>query len=89
MVQALAEGRVSGTGLDVLEKEPPDPQHPLLTMENVILAPHVGFYSVESISELKRRTTENISAVLMGQWPRSVVNQEMGSRRTSDCAYSE
>ncbi len=74
LIQALAEGRVSGAGLDVLEKEPPDPQNPLLKMDNVILSPHVSFYSVESISELKRRTAENVSSVLLGKWPRSVVN---------------
>jgi D-3-phosphoglycerate dehydrogenase len=44
-------------------------------MENVILSPHVGFYSEESISELKRRTAKNVSDVLMGRWPGSVVNQ--------------
>jgi len=77
LIQALVEGRVSGAGLDVLEKEPPDPQNLLLKMENVILSPHVGFYSVESISELKRRTAENVSAVLSGKSPRSVVNREV------------
>jgi D-3-phosphoglycerate dehydrogenase len=77
LVEALKEGRVSGAGLDVLEKEPPDPQNPLLKMENVILSPHVSFYSVESISELKRRTAENVSAVLLGKWPKSVVNREV------------
>jgi D-3-phosphoglycerate dehydrogenase len=84
LIEALEEGRVSGAGLDVLEKEPPDPQNPLLKMENVILSPHVGFYSVESISELKRRTAENISAVLLGKWPKSVVNREVvGKTRAS------
>jgi D-3-phosphoglycerate dehydrogenase len=77
LIQALAEGRVSGAALDVLEKEPPDPQSPLLKMENVILSPHVSFYSVESISELKRRTAENVSAVLLGKFPKSVVNREV------------
>jgi D-3-phosphoglycerate dehydrogenase len=46
-------------------------------MENVIIAPHISFYSEESISELKRRTAENVSSVLLGKWPRSVVNQEV------------
>lgn len=77
LIQALAEGRVSGAALDVLEKEPPDLQNPLLKMENVILSPHVSFYSVESISELKRRTAENVSAVLLGKFPKSVVNREV------------
>jgi len=60
-----------------LEKEPPDSVNPMLAMENVILSPHVGFYSEESISELKRRTAKNVSDVLIGRWPGSVVNQEV------------
>ncbi len=77
LIQALTKRQVSGAGLDVLEKEPPDPQNPLLKMENVIIAPHISFYSEESISELKRRTAENVSSVLLGKWPGSVVNQEV------------
>jgi D-3-phosphoglycerate dehydrogenase len=84
LIQALVEGRISGAGLDVFEKEPPDPENPLLKMENVILSPHVGFYSEESISELKRRTAKNVSDVLLGKWPKSVVNREvMGKMRAS------
>jgi D-3-phosphoglycerate dehydrogenase len=77
LIQALAKGQISGAGLDVLEKEPPDSKSPMLKMENVVLSPHVSFYSVESISELKRRTAENVSAILLGKWPRSVVNREV------------
>jgi D-3-phosphoglycerate dehydrogenase len=77
LIEALAEGRISGAGLDVLEKEPPDPHNPLLKMENVVLSPHISFYSVESISELKRRTAKNVSSVLLGKWPKSVVNREV------------
>jgi D-3-phosphoglycerate dehydrogenase len=84
LIQALNEGLISGAGLDVLEKEPPDLLNPLLKMENVILTPHVSFYSVESIGELKHRTAENVSAVLLGKWPRSVVNREVvGKTRAS------
>ncbi len=84
LILALEKGWISGAGLDVLEKEPPDIQNPLLKMENVILSPHVGFYSEESIRELKRRTAENVSAVLTGNWPKSVVNREViGKTRAS------
>ena len=84
LIQALKEGRISGAGLDVLEKEPPDPQNPLLKMENVVLSPHVSFYSEESISELKRRTAKNVADVLMGKWPGSVVNRDVrGKTRAS------
>jgi D-3-phosphoglycerate dehydrogenase len=80
LVRALGEGRISGAGLDVLEKEPPDPQNPLLGMGNVILSPHVSFYSEESIKELKHRTAENVAEVLLGRWPRSVVNREVAGK---------
>ena len=84
LIQALEQGLISGAGLDVLEKEPPDSQNPLLKMDNVILSPHVGFYSEESISELKRRTAKNVSDVLRGRRPGSVVNREvMGKTRAS------
>jgi D-3-phosphoglycerate dehydrogenase len=84
LIQALKEGLISGAGLDVLEKEPPDPSNPLLQMDNVILTPHVSFYSVESISELKRRTAKNVSDVLRGRRPGSVANREvMGNTRAT------
>jgi D-3-phosphoglycerate dehydrogenase len=84
LIQALRDGLLSGAGLDVLEKEPPDSQSPLLKMENVVLSPHIGYYSEESISELKRRTAKNVADVLMGKWPGSVVNREVrGKTRAS------
>ena len=84
LIHALREGILSGAGLDVLETEPPDSQNPLLRMENVVLSPHVGFYSEESISELKRRTAKNVADVLTGKWPDSVVNREVrGKTRAS------
>jgi len=89
LIQALIKRQVSGAGLDVLEKEPPDPQNPLLRMENVIIAPHISFYSEESISELKRRTAENVSSVLLGKWPRSVVNQEVKGKTRAVISPSE
>ncbi len=88
LIQALREGLLSGVGLDVLEKEPPDSKNPMLKMENVILSPHIGFYSVESISELKWRTAKNVADVLMGKWPGSVVNREVrGKTRASISVY--
>ena len=88
LIQALREGLLSGAGLDVLEKEPPDSKNPMLKMENVVLSPHISFYSAESISELKRRTAKNVADVLMGKWPGSVVNREVrGKTRASISVY--
>ena len=87
LIEALKEGRVSGAGLDVLEKEPPDLQSPLLKMDTVILSPHSSFYSEESISELKRRTAKNVSDVLMGKWPVSVVNREVKGKTRATISH--
>ncbi|MEI9478273.1 MAG: C-terminal binding protein [Deltaproteobacteria bacterium] len=84
LIRALEENLISGAGLDVLEKEPPGPEHPLLNRGNVVLSPHISFYSEEAISELKRRTARNVVDVLTAKWPGSVVNSDVrGKTRAS------
>lgn len=60
LVWALDEGLVRGAGLDVLEDEFPDLEgHPLLGRDNVILTPHVGFYSTTSLDKLTEYAMQN------------------------------
>ena len=77
LAAALRAGHLAGAGLDVLEQEPPPPDHPLLTLENVILTPH----SATQTEEALRRTSEHVSAgvlaVLRGQRPQWCVNPEV------------
>lgn len=80
LIEALEREWISGAGLDVLETEPPDAKSPLLKRDNVILTPHIGYYSEESKSEMKRRTAENVFNVLTGKLPNSVVNKEVVGR---------
>jgi len=77
LIEALERGWISGAALDVLEKEPPDAKNPFMKRDNVILTPHIGFYSEESKSELKRRAAESVRAVLERKLPDSVVNSEV------------
>ncbi len=56
---ALDDGSVGGAGLDVLDQEPPKPDHPLLGRANVILTDHCGYRSERSIRELKTRCAQN------------------------------
>lgn len=74
---ALKEGWIAGAALDVMEKEPPDWGDPLFTLENLIVTPHISFYSEESYVELKTKTAEAVLAVLKGERPRSVVNPQV------------
>ena len=71
---ALKEKRIAGAALDVMENEPPDWNNPLLSLENIIITPHISFYSEESYTELKTKAAEAVLSVLTGNKPRSIVN---------------
>jgi len=60
LAHALAEGRLAGAALDVLEEEPPAPGNPLLADRRVLITPHAAFYSQESLAELKYRVADGI-----------------------------
>src|SRR4029077_17686756 len=74
LIKALQEGWITAAGLDVLEKEPPDANNPLLKMDNVILTPHVASASARMDPERRRRVGQELALVLGGRWPRSCVN---------------
>jgi D-3-phosphoglycerate dehydrogenase / 2-oxoglutarate reductase len=74
VLRALEEGWIAGAALDVLQHEPPAGDHPLRRFENVILTPHVAFYSEESVQELQRKAAEEVVRALSGRPPRSPVN---------------
>jgi D-3-phosphoglycerate dehydrogenase / 2-oxoglutarate reductase len=74
LIKALKEGWIAAAGLDVLDQEPPDPNSPLLKMDNVILTPHVASASARFDPVRKRRVGQEIALVLSGRWPRSCVN---------------
>jgi phosphoglycerate dehydrogenase-like enzyme len=51
LVEALDQKRIAGAGLDVFDMEPPLPSdHPILTVPNSVLAPHIGFETTEAMS---------------------------------------
>lgn len=61
LAQALHEGRLAGTGIDVFEMEPPIPSdHPLLHTPNTLLTPHVAFATAESMERRAEIVFENI-----------------------------
>ncbi len=75
LIEALRNNRIGCAGLDVFEKEPLEKDSPLLTMHNTVLTDHIGWYSEESMVELKRKAAEDIAAVLTGNRPRYPVNK--------------
>jgi D-3-phosphoglycerate dehydrogenase len=78
---ALKEKWIAGAALDVMEKEPPDWKDPLLKLDNIIITPHISFYSEESYIELKTKVAESVRAVLKGELPRAMVNPQVNKRK--------
>jgi D-3-phosphoglycerate dehydrogenase len=74
LIDALREGEIAGAGLDVLEQEPPEPDNPLLSMENVVVTPHVASATTRMRPETRRRVGREVALVLRGRWPMSCVN---------------
>jgi len=76
LAEALDAGQLAGAALDVMPQEPPSGS-PLLGRTNVILTPHISFYSEESLVELQTKAAEEVLAVLTGKAPRNPVNPEV------------
>ena len=74
LIKALQEGWIAHAALDVLEKEPPSHNNPMLSMENVTLTAHVASASARFDEARKRRVGYELSLVLQGMWPVSCVN---------------
>jgi phosphoglycerate dehydrogenase-like enzyme len=74
---AVEDGTVAAVGLDVLEREPvPDLALPLLHQENVIVTPHVAWYSGDAVRELGVLAAEEALRYLRGEVPRAVLNPQ-------------
>lgn len=80
LIAALQEGRLLGAGLDVTEVEPIQSDNPLLTMDNVVITPHMASRSDTADIERRRRAGQNIAAVLSGKLPQNLVNKEVAGR---------
>jgi len=74
LVRALDAKRIAACALDTTDPEPlPDP-HPLRGRENVILTPHVAWYSEQALVSLQAGAPAEVRRVLTGEWPIHVVN---------------
>ena len=76
LAEALEAGELAGAGLDVLPEEPPE-NSPLIDRDDVILTPHVAWYSEDSLAELRRTVTEDVIGVLDGDDPMNLVNTDV------------
>ncbi|MDQ6435356.1 C-terminal binding protein [Mesorhizobium sp. LHD-90] len=85
LAEALKAGRIAGAGLDVLPREPADPDHPLIkafrarepwTEGKLSLTPHSAFYSPSALEDMQRKAIEVIVTYLREGVLMNCVNQE-------------
>lgn len=77
LYKALKEGWIWAAGLDVWEKEPTDPDNPLLTLDNVTVAPHIASGSIETRTKMAVMAAENLVSILRGKIPPNLVNKNV------------
>lgn len=74
LIAALQEKRLAGAAIDVFDPEPPHPGNPLLHMENVIVTPHMGAMTEESLYNMATMVAQGVLDVLEGRPPRYPVH---------------
>ena len=67
LVEALQKGNIAGAGLDVFDQEPLPPDHPLLSLDNTVITPHLGYVTAETYEVFFREAVEDIQAFLNGK----------------------
>jgi phosphoglycerate dehydrogenase-like enzyme len=67
LIEALRSGQIAGAGLDVFDREPLPLDHPLRTMENAVLMPHVGYVTEALFRRSFARMAEDVAAFIKGQ----------------------
>ena len=75
LYNALKSGEIAGAALDVTVPEPIPADHPLLTLDNCLIMPHVASATGDTRMKMAMMTVENILAGIAGEWPPYCVNQ--------------
>jgi len=77
LYNGLVSKKIAGAGLDVMESEPIEADNALLQLENVIITPHIGYYSSRSLFDLYEKVVDEVERTLKGNPNRVVANRSM------------
>jgi D-3-phosphoglycerate dehydrogenase len=75
LIEALRQGRIAGAAIDVYSKEPPEKDHPFMSMDNVLLTPHNASQTRECMIRMALHAAQGIDEVLSGKKPTWPVNE--------------
>jgi len=77
LYNALRNGQIAYAALDVTEPEPIPLDDPLLTLENIVIAPHIASASVATRTRMAMMAVDNLLAAIRGERPPHIVNPEV------------
>lgn len=77
LYEAIVNGEIAGAGLDVTDPEPMELDNPLLTLDNVIVVPHIASASYATRNKMAKMAAHNIIAGLKGECPPNILNKEV------------
>jgi D-3-phosphoglycerate dehydrogenase / 2-oxoglutarate reductase len=77
LVAALSEGKLAGAALDHFSGERLDPEHPLASMDNVVLTPHIGGATYNTEANHSRMVADDLERLLAGERPTHIANPEV------------
>ena len=76
LYDALVDGTIAGAGIDVFHDEPPDPSHPLLSLDTVVASPHTAGITIEATRDIAIATAEQWITIFAGKVPPRLLNPE-------------
>lgn len=77
LYRALKEGRLGGAALDVFDPEPLPVDHPILSLDNVVVTPHLGTSAMGTRVRMAEVAAEGVVSVLTGEEPEFLLNPEV------------
>ena len=83
LIAALQHGTIWAAGLDVTTPEPLAPDHPLVSMQNCVVLPHIGSATITARDAMSSLAARNLIAVLRGEMPPHIVNPSVLNHVTS------
>jgi D-3-phosphoglycerate dehydrogenase len=81
LAAALTSGTLAGAALDVVERRPAGDRHPLLDLPNVIITPHIGGATQETLQRGAKMTASAVARLASGEIPDHLVNPEVLARK--------
>ena len=77
LLDALKTNTIGGAGLDVMADNIPPIDHPFFSLDNILITPHIAFFSQEATIELEERAAGEVVRVYQGVKPETLVNKDV------------